>query len=236
MRCSGKTKNGTRCKLNTTEGKRCNKHRKMKGGSTAAPAALNKFLNDHVDWDVERVYVAQKPIDTAVRAALDTLSNYEFSRTAKRLGYAEVYHNYLLLQLRKRNSLENKVIKLEKNETVQIKPLVGKDKDTPRIFKALAPPPGTNLKTMIDRTVALQGYKNFYDYDARDFNCQRFTNGFLVANNLISPEEMNNPIATEIQDGQALIASLGALSSLPKAVTDFAGSWPIQTIRYYTGI
>jgi hypothetical protein len=175
-----------------------------------APPKVRKFLEDNKGVDIEKIKIGRKPVIGNIQKALDLFSFGNFSKVKKSLGYNDIYHNYLLVELK-----NGKKVKIEKNHVVDI--LDAKDAD----YKNAHNVPVTK-KIDIDGLIgnASKNDPNFYKYDPRSKNCQYFTKEVVEKNGLHSDrvgEEYLKP-----QNGEALIDSLGPLKGLPKAVTDFA--------------
>lgn len=138
-----------------------------------------------------------------------------FDKVKRRLGYDDIYHNYLIVKLK-----NGKTYKMEKNHVVNIEPIKASDL-TNQTKNIPLNGVNTDLQTLINN--ASKNDSKFWRYDPADKNCQWFAHDILKDNNLDKnvtdkeTQEIINP-----QDGKALIDSLGALKNVPKAITDLA--------------
>jgi hypothetical protein len=180
---------------------------------TIPPKVENEFKHDNSK--IKKIEIARKPVVKGVQMVLDRLSNGNFSKAKKKLGYNDVYHNYLIVELE-----DGKKYKLEKNHVVEAKKLKDADLKAERYD---IPINGHDLtiKGMLDN--ASKDDKEFYKYDPRNKNCQYFTKEMIERNSLIPSNEKAREVLKP-QDGKQLINSLGKYSNLPKIITDVAGA------------
>lgn len=224
------TSSNTRCKLPAKHGKRCHVHGKglfstfqniknrvvntLKGPRSDAPPVFKNFLSKEGNVKIKNIDIARKPILSGVESLLNGLSLGNFANIKRKLGYDNVYHNYLIVELD-----NGKRYKLEKNHVLEAKAL--QDDDLKHERYSIPVKKDINLNSLIDN--ASKGDNDFYKYNARNNNCQVFTKEVIERNGLTpvdnSAKEILNP-----QDGEKLIDSLGKLNFIPKLVTDIAGA------------
>jgi len=191
----------------------------LDGPRTGPTQRLTQFLEQHPQR-VIRFEVARKPIVSGVKKALNFLSGGRFSSTAKRLGYDEVYHNYILFTLDDGNK-----IKLQKNHVVEAEYATDNDFNAERYDVSIVPSSQTMLQ-LITRSAKADGpeaEKRFWQYDPSSDNCQKFVETMVAKNGLSSNDPKGNELI-QPQDAGALINSLTTLAGLPKAVTDLVAT------------
>lgn len=182
-----------------------------RGPRTSASTRFQAFLDKNEGNPVTKVQLGRKPIVSAVHKALDAISLGRFSKTAKKLNYDKVYHNYLLVTL-----ADGKTYKLEKNETVIEKPAIKSDFEN-ELYNIPTKDKKLTVKEMI--TKASEGNESrFYKYRADSDNCQRFTRDVIEKNGLL-PDDIK---PMEIQDAKTMVGSLPGAAMIPNAVTDLA--------------
>jgi hypothetical protein len=114
---------------------------------------------------------------------------------------------------------DNKIYRVEKNHVLEA--FEAQPKDFSYQVETIAGPTETTLKELINNAAA-NNERRFYQYDSTGDNCQRFVADVVNKNNIIPPtvaaEEIIQP-----QRADLLVQQLGALSFVPKLVTDTAG-------------
>jgi hypothetical protein len=189
----------------------------LKGPREGIPPKLKSFLDKDGGQKIESVTIARRPLAGGITTLLDVLSRGGFSKVKRRLGYDQVYHNYLVVKTK-----DGGLYKLEKNHVVEEAPATANDLKnehyTIPVHKDLS------VKDLIDN--ASSRGKSFWQYRPDSDTCQRFAKDVLVDSGLTAG--VTDPRAREIiepQDAGALLDSLGRLKGLPQKVTDIAGSF-----------
>ncbi len=190
----------------------------LQGPRTGPTARFSKFLSTEAgSQPIKSIKIARKPIMPGVQKILNFLSFGKFSKTAAKLKYDSVYHNYLLIE-----TTDGKKYKVEKNHIIEASNAT--ENDYKNEHYDIPVHRNLNLKDMVQK--ASHRDKAFWQYDGKKDNCQKFTEEMLDDNGLLSPalDSKVREIAKP-QDAKALIDSLGVFSPVPKLVTDTAASF-----------
>ena len=108
--------------------------------------------------------------------------------------------------------------KIEKNHVIEAVPVTNSDYEHESYSIPLKK--DISMKQLIDTAATNSGNsKRFYQYDGRSDNCQKFVETVIHTNNL-QPEELKARELIHPQRADILVDSLGALSYLPKVITD----------------
>ena len=169
---------------------------------------LRDFLNGEGDQKVTKMEIARKPVNSGVAKAMNIISLGQFDKMKKKLGYDELYHNYLLVTL-----ANGKTYKVEKNHQVEAVPASAKDFEG-ATSRSNVPVSDKTLKDMIEDASAND--PKFWRYSGREQNCQLFTQQVLDRNDL----KPDTP--PELQNAKALIDTLPGGSYVPDRITDLA--------------
>ncbi len=183
-----------------------------------APPAIRKIVDDYRGIPITKISIARKPVQKGISKFFDAVSLGNFGKTKKKLGYDDVYHNYLLITL-----ANGKMIKLEKNQVVQ------SSEASPDDYKSehrdIPVDKNVDLNQFIDAS-ARKDPKGFWHYKPDSANCQNFTEDLVRDNGF--DRNITDQRTKEIldpQDGKALIHSLGKLEGVPQRVTDLAAGF-----------
>jgi hypothetical protein len=196
----------------------------FQGPRLGSTKRFSTFLHNQGSSEVAKLQVARKPIESGVRRALDTLSRGHFSKVATRLGYEDVYHNYLIFTLK--NGAQYTV---HKNEIIEERPTTKHDLAGENY--SIPVPEHKTLKDMIDTASqsfsgppgSIDANTHFWQYNPSGDNCQGFVQAVVDANHLKVDDEKARELIKP-QDAGALINSLGALARIPKFITDTAAT------------
>ena len=167
-----------------------------------------------------RVYRA--PIAGIFTKIANALTNGGLKKKQEKLGYDDIYHLSLRMQLRKDKSVQ--IIKLEKNETVQINiSSFAADPGQKTQYAFINRPINETLKEFYEKgRAAYLDDREFFGYDSINNNCQQFMNTMLKANGISSPQ------LTEfiMQDSMELLGrDFPALREIMSGITDLAQLW-----------
>jgi hypothetical protein len=179
----------------------------LKGPKTTASNKVETILQRDTS-PIVKMWACKAPIVSGVKKVLNWLSMGRLQKKADSLGYSEIWHGYLVIQLE-----DGKKFKLEKNHTVEIYPATHND------LQNAAEIPVTNgltMKKLMDNASS----KHFYSYSAKGNNCQNFVQDIVHKNNLAESTAVKKIV--EPQDSAALVGTLGPLSGLTDKVTGLA--------------
>jgi hypothetical protein len=183
------------------------------GVRTGATKRFNDWLEGKEgSTPVAAIRLTRKPVFRTIQQIADWVSFGSWSRMKSHLQYDDVYHNALLFTL-----ADNSKWKVEKNHVAEYSVATGADYSVDGVDIILPTDRQLTLKEMVAKASAYDP-QAFWQYDARNQNCQRFTYDMLSGNGLNGPELYLKP-----QDAEALVSSLGFLHGIPKQVTDLAG-------------
>ena len=189
------------------------------------PPAVRDFLKRQGDKKITHMYIGRTPIHSAINTFLNALSFGALNKTRKKLGYDDIYHNYLLVR-----TSDGRLWKLEKNHVVRAVP--ASSADTKNEIHSIPVDKDIDINTLI--STASRGDKEFWKYNPRDKNCQWFAKDIIVGNNLDKNVDNETREVIQPQSGDKLLDSLGALKEVPKGITDFASG--LDTLVYGQGI
>jgi hypothetical protein len=176
------------------------------------PPAIRRLLNDTEGVKIKSIKVGRKPIVKNVERLLNGISFGKFGKVKRKLGYDDVYHNYLIVELE-----NGKKVKIEKNHVVESSE--AKENDYQNEIRDIPVDKNVDMKTLLSN--ASHNDKDFYQYDASNKNCQNFTKEVVERNNF-KPEDDKAKEILNPQDARSLIDSLGSLKGVPKKITDLA--------------
>lgn len=141
---------------------------------------------------------------------MDFLSRGGFSKAAKKLGYDNVWHNYLLFTLD-----DGQVYKMEKNHILEYKKAVKGDLAN-EMWDIPVTRDDLSMKSMIE-TASAGNEERFYKYRAGSDNCQRFSRDLIEKNGLMPEGE---PEHMSVQDAKTLTSTVPFGDLIPDAITD----------------
>jgi hypothetical protein len=195
------------------------------GQRKGSTSRFNNFLNSTEGTEpIVSLKIARKPIESGVEKALNILSLGNFRKVKAKLGYDQVFHNYLIAKLR-----NGKEYVIQKNHVVEERLATKDDLKNEQYDVPLPSRHDYNLRDMV-QTASMsdlgkkgdtQSERRFWQYDARRENCQDFTRQMLVDNGL-SPSDPKGQELLKPQDAEKLVGSLGVLAGVPKAITTLA--------------
>ena len=194
----------------------------FKGPANTEPKALRAILNKIGHLRIVRLFLGRKPLHKYIQLVGNVISKGGLDETRKKLGYDDIYHNYLIVLLE-----DGSFYKTEKDEVVKlyrINSIDHNDKITEIPVKH-----HLTLKQLIEQ--ASKNDSDFWKYSARNKNCQLYTSE-LINRNGLTPDDPTLQKAVEPQDAETLVKSLPtSIQDVPKLVTDIAGA----TSRLITG-
>jgi len=186
--------------------------------------AIRKFLNKIGNKKIINMAVQRVPIDSNLQGLLNAISLGTYNKQTEKLGYDEIFHLSLIIQL----ANKRKPIVVEKNEVINISNRIpplkkGGERMNIPVNKSIT------LNQLLDNTREKQG-TNFFLYDAFKRNCQMFINDLLTNSGLNNPE-----LQTFIlQDAEKILKGLPFyFSSVARGLTDLGGQF--NTILYGRG-
>ncbi len=175
-----------------------------------------RFLDENGNKMVQTITLCKSPVQGFVGTALDLITAGRMSELMKQFGYDEMFHVYALLHMQ-----NGETFFLEKNQTILAGVATGEYLTPKESIESPAFEP-MELNDMIEKTRALMGPENFFDYKGYSTNCQDFLLNFLKANGLDS--QVTHDFL--FQDAKAIFDNLPDFyKTIVKAATDIAGIW-----------
>jgi hypothetical protein len=197
----------------------------MQGPRQHPTYRFEHFLDKHKGKKVTSMHIGKKPIISPVHKVLDLLSFGGFSKAKKKLGYDDVYHQYLLTGLD-----DGTFHKLERNHIIENVKATNDD-----FSHGLIDIPVQGKELYLDEMIknAAEDNPKFWQYNGRNNNCQYFTRDMVEKNGLM-PKGSKELVP---QDGHTLLDSLPESTRwIPDAVTDFAGAADRATSMVANGL
>ena len=135
---------------------------------------LKKYGNDIiVNYTLKRT-----PVSSLLRSALSAVSLGEFGKRYKESDYDDLFHLFLEL-----TTQSGKKIIVEKNEVINLE-VSQPARPKEEVEDILNFPTGLTIKQLLQNTKERMGQSDFYNYSAKDNNCQHFIINILDANNI----------------------------------------------------
>lgn len=173
---------------------------------------VKKYLDNYGNLSITKLCVYRAPLTKAYFVIADFISLGQFSKIRKLLSYDDIYHLALYFELE-----NNKCGLLEKNHVIQINKI---NRDIPHYYMPIdLSNKKLTLNTILTKTEPL--YSNlheFYGYNAKTNNCQRFIMSILISNNLLTPELEK----FVLQNAEDLLNSSKVLETLINIATGIA--------------
>ena len=176
-------------------------------GRVDAPPAVQKLVSSYGQQAIQSITVGRTPINSTIKGILNAISLGQFSENQKKLGYADVFHLFMIIKLAGGHSF-----KIEKNSDVSVgSPSLGE---------------GAEIRNVsINKVITLHQFiengtkdKTIFHYSHDSRNCQDFVLTMLRESGLL-----NNDLSNFInQNAAKLVANLPITNSIGHAVTDLA--------------
>lgn len=177
--------------------------------STSQSSRLAKLLKDVGNVPIQAIGVGRTPVNKIVQGVLQLLSLGKYEEVKKKLKYDDVYHVFLIIQMR-----SGQRFKLEKNHVVEC------TKTTQGL-----PPGGLSFSSPLTLRLLLERAAtgpSFWSYNPATNNCQNFVRDIVSSNHLI-PQNQEALACLTPQQGDLLLKTLpGFTRWIPSAVTSAA--------------
>ena len=181
----------------------------------------NKFVLSLIgDNKITDIFVYRKPIQKMVKTFLNLTSLNEIEKNLKNSNYDDIFHLFMLIKID-----NNLTVLIEKNEILNI---VLTDIDIvnriEKIGKINIDYNGTlTINQLLNNTLKKVGEYNYFNYDSRNLNCQRFILDILKSNNLFKNEYQN----FIYQNPYEIYKNTGLLGSFNKVITNLGSTYKI---------
>jgi len=143
-----------------------------------------EFLKQRRKYDdkiIDKLVVVRTPIHKAINLFFNAISLGKFEKAKKDLNYDNMFHLGLLIYLKNGQALT-----IEKNEVVTLSDQPHVNAQTQYLHVTKYSPNSLNVEMLINKTLRYMGEFDFYSYDAKTRNCQKFITSILQANNVFS--------------------------------------------------
>ena len=186
---------------------------KPKEALSEMPKKIWEFQDEYGDWTVTSWVVCREPLSSGLTKFIDLASRGQLLKNKDRMKYDDIFHLYSNIYLRDSKTGKTKELRLEKNQRVNIFPIVpykkgGSCMSVPNI------PSNLIFRTLINKDTD----KTTWEYSADRFNCQDFTKKRLEATGLLT-EPLRNFV---MQDIQELLPDAKIQIQIAKGVTNAA--------------
>jgi hypothetical protein len=169
---------------------------------------------------INEIYIYRKPIQKIIKSFLNMVSLNQIEKNLKKYAYDNIFHLFLIVK----NDYE--YILIEKNEILNIDIIdinIINNFDNIQYMKIDNYNDNITLNDLLNNTLNKIGSYNFFNYDSRNLNCQKFIMDILISNNLI-----NNDYKKFIyQNPYEIYEKTGILSSFNKIITNIGSTYKI---------
>ena len=181
-------------------------------GTEKRPKKMNKLLQTYGDWNVSIVRVCRTPVQKGVQAALNLFTLGHWEKAKKKLQYDDIFHLYLILDLKDPNSSKIKRIRMELNQRLNIE----ENAKVKSSSSCIRTPIHGKIKLSELVSNAERADKNLYKWKPYH-NCQVFVASILSGSGLYT-DEVNKFVRQDV--GELLPSSL--LEKLVRGTVDTA--------------
>jgi hypothetical protein len=182
----------------------------------------NKILLSKIgEHKITDIYVYRKPIQKILKILSNLASLFIIEQNLKRKNYDDIFHLFIILKCD-----DGKHIIIEKNEIINI---VLIDINFLNTFKNIEKikidynENSLSINELLNNTLKKIGEYNYFNYDSRNLNCQKYILDILLSNNLLKSD-----YKTFIyQNPTEIYKNTGLLGSISKGLTNIASSFRI---------
>ena len=178
-------------------------------GRNDYPPKVRNILSKYGDNTITSMVIGRTPVPSILTSALSVASGGVFGKNLKNSPYDTLFHLFLRCELD-----DGTIVSLEKNEVINsdIDPPIPPNTQTEPIQNI---PQGLSLNTILDNAKKIQGGK-FFNYSARDNNCQDFILAILNGSNIGNQQDRE----FVKQDTKSLFGNMTGLRKLSNSITD----------------
>lgn len=174
--------------------------------------STERIFNQYKDKNITALDVRREPVAKMVQKVINFVTGGALDSAKKDLGYDDVFHLYLVM------TIDGKQILIEKNEKINISDSFNKNSNYESSPVSMDGP--IVFDTFLNTAREKMGDHDFFQYSAKNQNCQMFITGLLKSNGLGSAENF----AFINQDTQALFERLpGWAEAASQGLTDLGG-------------
>lgn len=169
------------------------------------PLLIKNFMVKHGDELIKKVTICRSPLSKIFSMIGNLLTRNDWKTQMDKLGYDNVYHLYMLVEL------DSGTYRIEKNSRVEISKKINRGKDNIDFFNV----PEMTLLELFEETEERIGAEKMYRYDPFSTNCQHFVLSLLDTLQLTT-EEAEKFIKQQASD----LVQSDMLKGIAKNVTD----------------
>ena len=177
-------------------------------GSNDYPPNVKQILNRFGNEIIQEITLKRNPVQELLTGTLSVLSLGKFGERMEK-SFDELFHLYMEILTN-----TGKRILLEKNERINME-LNPKERPNTTIEKVSNIPPNLTINQMLERTKQFMG-SQFFQYDARNNNCQDFIVSVLKSNGIGTEREIH----FIKQDTDRLFKGLNVLGKIAHTATE----------------
>ena len=182
----------------------------IKGPSQRTPK-LNNFLEKNGNLIITSIMVCRTPVNSIIQNLVNVATLGDFQKKVHEAGYDNIYHLFMLLKMS-----NGKVIKLEKNQTVQIDFVSSADS---KEFKQINDV-NMSLNSFFQNAEKKVNLTRLYVYDPVTQNCQVFLSDMLRSSGLLT-KDLSDFIN---QSAEKLLDKDGIVHDIMRRITDAANT------------
>lgn len=148
------------------------------------PRLFRKFLKSHGNTPIKQMRICREPLPTLLTKIGNLLTAGELNKRIRKLGYDNVFHLYLLIEL-----MDGRILKLEKNERVTTTFVKSYDVTKKTEYLDIKMVDSYTINDMVEGAENLGSLK--YTYSLERNNCQQFLLLLLKGIDILTPEYRN---------------------------------------------
>jgi hypothetical protein len=187
---------------------------------------IRKLLDQLGNLTIKNIAIYRSPVQSFVKKALNFISLGSFSKKLKELGFDEVFHLYIRVDLNNPNIAGGvSSLRIEKNHVITITPWNPANDEVPNKMNLIMPNDfwnsigGLTLRQFLLNAENAMG-QNYFSYNAFTNNCQVYIYQLLQQNKVL---DINPQAKTFIfQDVQTLQTELPITSKISSGLTTLA--------------
>jgi hypothetical protein len=169
------------------------------------PLLIKQFMSKHGDELIRKVTICRTPLSKVFTMIGNLLTRGDWKIQLDKLGYDNVYHLYIIVEL------DSGTYRIEKNSRVEITTKINRGKDNIDFFNI----PEMTILGLFEQTEDRIGSEKMWRYDPFSTNCQNFVLALLDTMQLTTDEA----VTFVLQQASELVQS-DMLKSIAKGVTD----------------
>jgi hypothetical protein len=185
---------------------------------------VRKIISKYGSKNIIGITLGRTPLGATLMTALQIASGNTFKQKLDNTPYDKLFHLFACIEF-----ADGSKIKIEKNEVINAEKgcKLPKETETKKI-SSTSIPISLTLDQALNNTKTRMG-KNYFDYSAKDNNCQDFITAFLKANNIGDETD----VSWVKQETQVLFEGNERLRKIANTLTGIAGS--VDVIRQGAG-